>query len=123
MKQRLSTGSRLRPLLPQLFSQKCVYLLDYGSFRIKVKGKPYYPDATACLPALMQTLCFDVPRLHIVNLAKIIPHVLRNTKNVDQSLVRAVLIPRLFQFFIIKLLMFAIYKNHVYVVSVLRPCS
>ena len=27
----LSTGSRLRLLLPQLFSRKCVYLLDYGS--------------------------------------------------------------------------------------------
>ena len=32
-------------------------------------------------------------------------------------------IPRLFQFFIIKLLMFIICKNHVCVVGALRPCS
>ena len=40
-----------------------------------------------------------------------------------QSLMIAVLVPRLFQFLIIKLLMFAVCKNHVCVVGALRPCS
>ena len=78
-----------------------------------IKVKPYHPDTAACLPALMQTLCFDVPGLDIVNLAEMIPCVLRYAENVDQRLVVAVLIPRLSQFLKIKLLMFLVCKNHV----------
>ena len=71
----------------------------------------------------MQTLCFDVPGLNIINLAEMIPCVLRYAENVNQRLVVAVLIPRLFQFLKIKLLMFLVCKNHVCVVGALRPCS
>ena len=95
----------------------------WRTVRVKVKGKPYHPDTSACLPALMQTLCFDTPGLHIINLAEMVPRVLRNTENVNQSLVIAVLIPRLLQFLIIKFLMFLVVKNHVCVVGALRPCS
>jgi hypothetical protein len=71
----------------------------------------------------MQTLRFDVPGLNIVNLAEMVPRVIRNTEYIDQSLVIAVLIPRLLQFFQVKFLMFLVCKKHVCVIGALRPCS
>ena len=113
----------ISPALAYLLVLALIIINAWRSVRVKVKGKPYHPDTAACLPALMQTLCFDVPGLDIVNLAEMIPCVLRYAENVNQRLVVAVLIPRLFQFLKIKLLMFLVCKNHVCVVGALRPCS
>ena len=80
----------LSPALAYLLVLALIIINTWRSVRVKVKGKPYHPDTAACLPALMQTLCFDVPGLDIVNLAEMVPRVIRNTENVDQSLVIAV---------------------------------
>ena len=111
------------PALAHLLIPALIIINAWHPVCVKVKCQSDYFYTSACLPALMQTLWIDIPGLHIVNLAEMVPRVIRNTKNVDQSLVIAVLIPRLFQFLIIKLLMFLVVKNHVCVVGALRPCS
>ncbi len=99
------------PALVYLLVPALIIINAWRSVRVKVKGKSYHPDATACLPAFMQALYFDVTGLNIINLAEMIPCVLRNSENVNQRLVVTVLIPRLAQILIIKLLMFLVCKK------------
>lgn len=87
------------------------------SARIKVKCKSDYTYAPACLPSLMQAFRFDIPGLHIINLAEMVPCVLRYPENINHRLMITILVSCLCQFPIIKFLVFFIPKNHVCVVG------
>ena len=71
------------PALAHLLIPALIIINAWHPVCVKVKCQSDYFYTSACLPALMQTLWIDIPGLHIVNLAEMVPRVIRNTENVD----------------------------------------